>query len=72
MSVELTPEQQAALDDQGRRPRRVVDPRTSTAYILVPESEYEELQEFVEDQRREQAIHAVALRNAAARLDEAP
>ena len=72
MSVELTPEQQAALDDQGRHPRRLVDPRTRTAYILVPENEYEAMREFVEDQRREHAIHAVALRNAAARLDEVP
>lgn len=71
-NIELTPEQQRALDDQGRSPQRVIDPRTDTAYILVPAAEYEAMRELLEDQRREQAIHAVALRNAADRLDEAP
>ncbi len=71
-NIELTPEQQRALDDQGRSPQRVIDPRTDTAYILVPEVEYEAMRELLEDERREQAIHAVALRNAADRLDEAP
>jgi hypothetical protein len=72
MSIELTPEQQQALDNQGRSPQRVIDPRTDTAYILVPEVEYEAMRELLEDERREQVMHAVALRNAASRLDEAP
>jgi hypothetical protein len=72
MSIELTPEQQQALDNQGRSAQRVIDPRTDTAYILVPEVEYEAMRELLEDERREQVIHAVALRNAASRLDEAP
>ena len=72
MSIELTPEQQRALDHHGRGPQRVVDPRQRTAYVLVPESEYQEMQELLEDERREEAIHAVALRNAADRLDEVP
>ncbi len=72
MGIELTPEQQKALDHEGRSPRRIVDPRTRTAYVLVPESEYDAMRELLADERREQAIHAVALRNAAARLDEAP
>jgi PHD/YefM family antitoxin component YafN of YafNO toxin-antitoxin module len=72
MNIELTPEQQEALDHQARTPQRVIDPRTHTAYVLVPESEYEMMHELLEDERREQAIHAVALRNAADRLDEVP
>ena len=72
MNIELTPEQQHALDNLGGRPPRVVDPRTDTAYVLVPEREYEATRELLEDERREQAIHAVALRNAADRLDEMP
>ena len=72
MSIELTREQQDALDHQGRIPQRLVDPRTHTAYVLVPENEYEIMREILEDERREQAIHAVALRNAADRLDETP
>ena len=69
MNIELTSEQQAALNPQGEKPQRVVDPRTRTSYVLVPEEEYEAI---LDDDRREQAIHAVALRNAAARLDEIP
>jgi len=71
MTIELTPEQQEALD-QGRGPKRVVNPRTHAAYVLVPEDEYATMRELLEDERREQAIHAMALRNAADRLDEIP
>ena len=71
-NIELTREQQRALDSQGRKPQRVIDPRTDTAYVLVPENEYEAMRELLDDERREQAIHAVALRNAAARMDETP
>jgi hypothetical protein len=70
VSIELTREQQEALDHQGRTPQRIVDPRTRTAYVLVPERKCEMLRELFEDERREQAIRAVALRNAANRLDE--
>ncbi len=72
MNIELTPEQQRTLDHQGRSPQRVVDPRNRTAYVLVPESEYDTVQELLEDERREKAVHAVALRSAADRLDEVP
>ena len=70
--IELTPEQQRALDNHGETPQRVVDPRTHSSYVLVPEVEYEAMRELLEDDQREQAIHAVALRNAAGRLDEIP
>lgn len=70
--IELTPEQQRVLDNHGKTPQRVVDPRTHSSYVLVPEAEYEAMRELVEDDQREQAIHAVALRNAARRLDEIP
>jgi PHD/YefM family antitoxin component YafN of YafNO toxin-antitoxin module len=72
MSITLTPDQQYALDNEEKRPQRVVDPRTDTAYVLVPEDEYEAMRELLEDERREQVIHAAALRNAAGRLDEIP
>jgi hypothetical protein len=72
MTIELTPEQQEALDQQGRGHQRVVNPRTRTAYVLVPEDEYSAMRELLEDERREQAIHDMALRNAAHRLDEIP
>jgi len=72
MSIQLTPQQQKALDTQEDSPPRVIDPRTNTTYILVPEVDYEAVRELLEDERRQQAIHAIALRNAAGRMDEAP
>ena len=67
MDIELTPQQQQALDTQEGSPPRVIDPRTHTTYVLVPEVDYEAIRELLEDERRQQAIHAVALRNAAGR-----
>jgi hypothetical protein len=72
MSIQLTPQQQQALDTQKDGPPRVIDPRTNTTYILVREMDYEAVQELLEDERRQQAIHAVALRNAVGRMNEVP
>ena len=72
MDIQLTPQQQQALDTQEDRPPRVIDPRTNTAYILVPEVDYEAIRELLDDERRQQAIHAVALRNAAGRMNDVP
>jgi hypothetical protein len=72
MSIQLTPKQQQALDAHEESPPRVVDPRTNTSYILVPEVDYRLMQELVEDERRQQAIRAVALRNAAGRINDTP
>jgi len=72
MSIQLTAHQLHELDTEGRTPQRLVDPRTNTAYILVREDDYEAMREIVEDEERQKEIHAVALRNAAERLDEAP
>jgi hypothetical protein len=70
MNIELTPQQQQALDAQEGGPPRVIDPRTHTTYVLVPEVDYEAIRELLEDERRQQAIHEVALRNAAGRMDD--
>jgi hypothetical protein len=72
MSIQLTPQQQKALDTQKDSPPRVVDPRTNTGYILVREADYESIRELLEDERRQQGIHAIAVRNAAGRMNEAP
>ena len=72
MSIQLTPQQQKALDTQKDSPKRVIDPRNNTTYVLVPEVDYETIRELLEDERRQQAIHAVALRNAAGRIDDTP
>jgi hypothetical protein len=68
MGIELTPQQQSALDRQEAQPHRIVDPRTRTSYVLVPEVEYDAMRELLEDEHREEALHAVALENAARRL----
>jgi hypothetical protein len=72
MTIELTPQQQQALDTKEESPARVIDPRTNTTYILLPEVDYESIRELLLEERRQQAIHAVALRNAAGRIDETP
>lgn len=72
MDIQLTPQQQQALDTQENGPPRIIDPRTNTTYILVPEKDYENVQEVLEEERRRQAIHAMALRNAAGRMNDVP
>lgn len=72
MDIQLTPQQQQALDTQENSPPRAIDPRTHTAYVLVPEVDYEAIRELLEDERRRQAIHTVALRNAAGRMNDEP
>jgi hypothetical protein len=72
MSIQLTPQQQKVLDSQEDNPPRVIDPRTNTSYILLREADYESIRELLEKERRQQAIHAAALRNAAGRIDDAP
>lgn len=72
MDIHLTPQQQQALDTQEEGLPRVVDPRTNTAYILVPAMDYETIRELLEDERRQQTIHAVALRNAVGRMNDVP
>jgi hypothetical protein len=72
MNIELTPQQHQALDTQGEGSPRVIDPHTNTVYVLVPEVDYETIRELLEEERQQQAIHKVALRNAAGRMDKAP
>ena len=72
MTIELTPQQQQALDTKEESPPRVIDPRTNTTYVLLPEVDYESIRELLQEERRQQAIHAVALRNAAGRIDDIP
>ena len=72
MDIQLTPQQQQALDTQAEGPKRIIDPRTNATYILVPETDYESIRELLEEEHRQQALHAVALRNAVGRMNEAP
>lgn len=72
MSIQLTSQQQQSLDSQTVGPARVIDPRTNTAYVLVPEADYEAMRELLEEEKRREAIHAVALQNAIGRMEENP
>lgn len=70
MPIQLTEQQQRALDTSDAQPPRVVDPRQAEAYVLIPLTEYEAVRELVEDNRRQRALAAVGLRTAGRRLLE--
>ena len=69
MCIELTPQQLQILDHEADGLPRVVDPRRNVAYVLVTETEYESIRAVLDDEREQWAIRAVALRNAAGRMD---
>ena len=71
MTIELTDRQQQALDALEGAIPRVIDPRTSQSYFLIPEVDFEVVREILEDDRRQRAIRKVALRNAIGRMGEA-
>lgn len=70
MNIELTAEQQQALDAPHEGPPRVIDPRTKAAYVLVPARDYEGIREILEEEKHQRAIRATALRNAVGRMNE--
>ena len=72
MTIELTQQQQRTLDALGEALPRVIDPRTRTTYVLVPEVDYDAVHETLEDDRQQRAIRSVGLRNAIGRMDEGP
>ena len=72
MAIPLTKEQQHAIDSTGATPPEVVDPRTGESYVLIRTEEYQEVREVLVEERRQKAIRAVALRNAAGRIQEVP
>ena len=72
MSIELTPQQLQVLDSEAGCVPRAVDPRSNIAYVLVTEAEYQAVREILGDEREQRAIRAIALRNAAGRMEESP
>ncbi len=48
MSLELTAEQQQALDAEPRPPR-ILDPRTNRSYVLLPAEVYDRVRALLED-----------------------
>lgn len=65
MTIQLTDQQQEALSQSSGELPRVVNPRTQATYILVPAEDYENVRELLEEEKRQAAIHAATLRNAA-------
>jgi len=70
MHIELTDQQQQALDALDEEPACLVDPRTNAAYVLVPAELYESVREILEDDKQQKAIRSVGLRNAVGRMNE--
>ncbi len=70
MTIQLTETQAETLRHETASPVSVVDPRTNALWYLISASEYQAMQEILEEERRQRAIHAVGLRNAAKRLRE--
>lgn len=64
MMIELTTHQQRLLDANHGELAQFVDPRSQTAYVLIPTDEYELLRAIMEEERVQKAIHRIALRNA--------
>jgi hypothetical protein len=69
MPIELTTQQQTVLDGTSEAPVRVIDPRSNTAYVLLPLADYVTLRDLSEELRVQAAIEDVALRNAVGRMD---
>jgi hypothetical protein len=69
MSISLSQEQ---IDQSPEHLLRVTDPRTSTAYILMPADQYESIRAVLEDERLQRSIRRITACNAAARAEEEP
>ena len=72
MTIQLTEEQQRAVDSVGATLTQVVDPRTSAVYVLIPKDDYETVRESLREERQQKSIRPVGLRNAAGRIEEEP
>jgi len=68
--MRLTEEQQREVDETEARPPQIVDPRTNEAYVLIPADDYDTVREILEEERLQEAIHRIALENAAKRMQE--
>jgi len=68
--IPLIPQQFPVVDSRDADPPRVVDPRTNEVYVLVPEADFESVQDLLEEERRLRAIHAIGRRNAAGRMED--
>ena len=72
MTLTMTAEQQQAINTKPGQRTRLLDPLTNSMYVLVPEAEFEAIEEIVEDELRQRTIHAIGLKNAIRRMSEEP
>ena len=72
MNIELTEQQQQALDVGSEQRLRVIDPRNNSVNYLVAVSQYEAVRQLLDEEQRQRSIRAVGLRNAAGRIEETP
>lgn len=70
MTLQLTSQQQQAIDSHVGETLVIVDPRSDVAYYLVPAEDYESVQEILDDERTQKAIRDYAFKQAARRLQE--
>jgi hypothetical protein len=70
MEIHLTRPQLLALDAKDETHLRLIDPRNSSAYVLVSEDEYESIRGILADEQRQRLIREVGLRNAAGRMSD--
>ncbi len=64
MSIELTEELRQAVDAQSEEPVRLVDPRTSAAYILLPAEEYARMKALLDEEEEDAAMRKAWLESA--------
>jgi hypothetical protein len=65
MSIELTQDQQTALDNQPG-PQTMVDPRTNTAYVLLRKEVFERIQLIMEADGDTEGAFLAQIESAAA------
>jgi len=70
MTIQLTETQAETLRHETASPVSVVDPHTNALWYLVSATEYQAIQEILDDERQQKAIRTVGFRNAAQRLRE--
>ena len=70
--VELSPQQQAAVDRADGEPVAVSDPRSAAPFVLLSAGRYESLRQAWEEDRVQAALRASAFRNAVGRAEDSP
>ena len=70
MSLVKTKEQQDQLDREIGHPPAVQDPRSNRNYILVPEDEYQQMLDVLDDDLEQRSLRRAAARSLSRRLED--